>query len=385
MSYKIQLGEFKNVDSVNQDITVRLPLSTPKDVIMEYDIKNVLDVTAVYEAERQEVDNYRMYGEIEYISPLSYMITGYTQVVDFFTVYPLSAVTKNILTDFKFYLLAPETGYTALVTGSTGGTFQKDYEVISELDNFEIYNAGYSRSVYNEQQHAWNFNIDFDIKYRYDGLNFPLDKLFLYAEYQPQANGNGDLESMSGKTYDSAGNTIITPITVTTLTTGDTVIGDVIEWDKYRFTQETINEQEYYIRTPYSADTLALIWKYSPIIPITLRVFEEDLQRVNISGTSYEDVTSVPPYATQLDDEGNYVWRNLLDKGFLDPLTGVGVNYPFVNQRQYVFTNIIVAVKPDLTDGNTSTVFDEIKFGADRFISSEPNSDLDNIGKPCNT
>jgi len=323
------------------------------------------------------------------------MITGYTEVTDFFTVYPLSAITKNILTDFKFYLLAPSTGYTALVTGSTGGTFLKNYEVISELNNFEIYNAGYSRNIFNEQKHAWDFNVDFNIKYRYDGLNFPLDKLFLYAQYQPQLNGNGDMESISGKTYDYTGGTILTGITSwvtgTTITTGDSVTGDIILWDKHRFTQETITEQEYYIRTPYSGDTSALIWKYNPIIPITLRVFEEELQRGSISGTSYEEVTSIPPYATKIDNNGNYVWRNLLDKGFFDPLTGNGVNYPFVNQRQYVFTNIIVAVKPyideDSVDGdiiNTTTVFDEIKFGADTFISSQPNSNLNNIGKPCN-
>jgi len=384
---KIQLSQFKNVDATNQDTYMNISLEIDKENIMEYDIRSIVDVTQVYEDERQFVDTYRFYGEVEYLSPLNAMITGYTDVTDFFTIFPASADTKSVLTDFKFYLLAPTTAFTALVTGSTGGTLQKDYEVISELNWFEIYQAGYSTNVYGELQYGWDFNKDFNVKDRYDGLNFPITELYLYAQYQPQVNGSGDTESISGKTYDSTGGTVITDITAwvtgTTLTTGDTVTGDVIEWNKQLFTQEIINEQEYYISTPYSGNTERLIWRYSPIIPLDLRVFGDVLQRGNVSGTSYEDVVSIPVYATQIDDEGNYVWRELQDKGFVDPLTNIGISYPFVNKRHYVFSNIILAVKPDLDDANTASVFEEISFAADTFISSQPNSDLDNIGKPC--
>jgi hypothetical protein len=385
MEEQIQLPRLKNITETDKEIYMKTSLSSNYSNILEYDVRNVLDVTQVYETERQYVDTFRIYGEIEYLSPLNKMITGYTQLTDFFTIFLPSAITKNILTDFKFYLLAPTTAYTALITGSTGGTFLKNYEVLSELKNFEIYNAGYSTNVYGEQQYAWNFNKDFNIKGRLDGNNFPLTELYLFAQYQPQLNGNGDAESMSGKTYDNSGNTIITGITVSTLTTGDTVIGDVIVWNKYSFTQETINEQEYYISTPYSGNTERLIWKYDPIIPITIKVFEDNIERVNISGTSYEDIISVPYYATKIDEEGNYLWRNLQDKGFVDPLTGEGVNYPFVNKIHYVFNVIVLAVKPNLDDSHTATVFDEILFDADTFISSQPNSNLNNAGKPCNS
>jgi len=381
---QIQLSQFKNVDGTNVDVYSKFSLDLNEAEIIEYDVRNIVDVTELYETERQFVNTYRLYGEIEYLSPLNKMITGYTQVEDFFTIFPISAITKTILTDFKFYLVAPSTAYTGLITGSTGGTYLKNYEVLSELDNFEIYKAGYSKNVYGEQQYGWDFNQDFNIQDRYDGLNFPLTNLYLYAQYQPQSNGDGDPESMSGITYDSSGNTGLTAITVTTLSGGSIVEGDVINWDKLQFTQQNITEQEYYISTPYSADTERLIWKYSPLIPIEIRVFEDDLQQVNISGTSYEDITSVPDYATQIDDDGNYVWRNLQDKGFFDPLTGDGVSYPFVNQKHYVFNNIILAVKPDLSDSNTASVFNEIVFSDDTFISNQPNSNLNNIGKPCN-
>ena len=384
MDEKIRLSQFDNVDATNQDMYQSMGLSVNEEEIIEFDIRNVLDVTAVYEAERQLSNVYRLYGEAEYLSPLNAMITGYTQQTDFFTTFPRSADTKSILTDFKFYLLAPTTAYTALITGDTGGTYIKDYEVISEIDNLEIYNAGYSVNVFGEQQHTWDFNLDFDLFERYDGLGFPLTHLYLYAQYQTQNNGDGDPESLSGKTYDSSGNPSTGLTASTTLTIGDVVTGDVIEWNKYLYTQETLTEQEYYISTPYSGNTLALIWRYSPIIPIEIRVFEDNVQRTNISGTSYEETTSIPPFATKVDDEGNYVWRLLQDIGFVDPLTKIGVNYPFINKRHYVFNNIVIPVKPNLDDANTALVFEEITFDPNQFISSQPNSDIENVGKLCN-
>lgn len=383
---KILLNKFRNVNAVNEDLSMKMSLLNDREQIIEYDITNVLNVTQVYEIERQDVDTYRFYGKIEYLSPINNMITTYDNVKDFFTIFSSSATTKSILSDFKFYLLAPTTAYTELISGTTGGTYIKNYEVLSEINKFEIYRAGYSLNLFDETQYIWDFNMDFNIKNRYDGLNFPLTELYLYAQYQPQINGSGETETMSGKTYDLSGNTIIGAISATTLTTGNTVVGDVIKWDKFQFSQETINSQEYYITTYCNSGgtNIGIVWKYSPIIPITIRNFEDNIERVNISGTSYENIILIPPYATKIDNEGNYLWRNLQDKGFIDPLTGEGTSYPFVNQRHYVFKNIVLAVKPDLNNLITRQVFNEILFIDDTFISARPNSNLNQIGKPCN-
>jgi len=385
MEDKIQLGLFKNINSINQDLNIPLPLSSSKNLLIEYDINNVLDISQVFDEERQDTDVYRLYGKIEYLSPLNKIIKNYNAIEDFFTILSPSttAETKTIITDFKFYLVASTTAYTALITGNTGGTFIKNYQVISNLNNFEIYNAGFSTNVFGEQEYAWNFNTDFNLENRYDGLNFPLTELYLYCEYQSQENNSGNYETMEYKTYDSFGNTVIAKFNSIPLVSGNTLTGDIIIWDKYQFTQQTINQQEFYIYTPYSSNTLTLKWKYYPFIPITIRVFDDSIQTANISGTSYENIIKVPTYATKIDNDGNYVWRNLLDRGFLDPLTAAGVNYPFVNQKQYVFNNIILIIKPDFTDDNTASVFNQISYAEDTFISSQPNSNLTDIGKPC--
>ena len=140
---------------------------------------------------------------------------------------------------------------------------------------------------------------------------------------------------------------------------------------------------EYEIDTPYGGSSDILRWIYKPFIPITIRVFSDDLERINTGSTSVEEVDLIPFYATPIDDEGNVVWRNLLDKGFIDPLTNIGVNFPFINNRHYVFQNLIVSIQPQLNHPNTANVFNQILFNNNELISSQPSSQLDNINDKC--
>ena len=392
---KIKLGEFQNVDGVNVDNSLKLYFDSSKKQLLEYDIQNVLDVTQVFDDERQNTDTYRIHGEVEYLSILNNIVTGYTGITDFFSLPALSATTKNVLNDFKFYIVKPlspsgttlndgistSTGYTEFIVDER---YRRDYEVLTELIDFEIYKAGYSTNVYEEQQYAFSIAKDIDVINDVDGLNFPLTELYVYAEYQPNINGLGDPETISKKVYNSTGGTdSYASFTAVTLNVGDIIEGDIVNYSKNTFEQSDFNLMEYRINTPYSTLALSLEWEYNPFIPITIRVFSDDLQRVNTGSTSVEDVDQVPVYATSVDTEGNVVWRDLLDKGFFDPLTEEGVNYPFINNKHYIFENVIVSVQPNLDDSNTAAVFDEIKFAANEFVSSEPSSSLTNINEKC--
>ena len=51
---EIQLGSEKNVTSVNVDNNVNIELSNNVSEIMEYDIRNVLSATEVFDVEREE-------------------------------------------------------------------------------------------------------------------------------------------------------------------------------------------------------------------------------------------------------------------------------------------------------------------------------------------
>ena len=93
---KIQLGENKHVKSINVDTSIKLELELNTNLNIEYDLKNILDVTRIFDDERQEVTKYRIHGEFEYFSILNGLYKEYTELEYFFTTLPLSAETKTI-------------------------------------------------------------------------------------------------------------------------------------------------------------------------------------------------------------------------------------------------------------------------------------------------
>jgi hypothetical protein len=155
---KYQLNEFRNINAVNTDFNRKIQLDSNKKVIAEYDIKNVLDVADVFENERQATDVYRVYGSIEYLSLFNNISTGYTSFLDFFEPYIGTGVTKNIYNDFKFYLVKPYGVYDNTISGQTGFTkldnnlYIKNFEVITKLENFELYNAGFDKNLFSDQR-----------------------------------------------------------------------------------------------------------------------------------------------------------------------------------------------------------------------------------------
>ena len=102
-------------------------------------------------------------------------------------------------------------------------------------------------------------------------------------------------------------------------------------------------------------------------------------------------VKIIPDYAKLLTSEGRYVWREINPQGYIEPLTGVGVNYPFFNKRRYLFSPIILDVLPNLTtnstlkDPNTINVFNEMSFSknATSVEDTPTKDDLNNLDKPC--
>ena len=125
-----------------------------------------------------------------------------------------------------------------------------------------------------------------------------------------------------------------------------------------------------------------LQWKYNPFIPIRLRYFGSSLNQANTGTTSYAQALSIPYYATSIGN-GNYVWKDILPQGYIDPITNLGVDYPFVNKKRYLFSTIILDIVPNLNDPYTLGIFSEINFDLPTILNTKPNSDLNNIGKPC--
>lgn len=389
---EILLNSLKNVHSVNVDNYEKFELTRNVGVINEYDIRNILSATEIFDAEREANPVYRIYGKIEYMSLLNGLKLNYTQFSDFFN--PQITNNKNLLNSFNFYLVRPAvSGYTQILSGGSTILWQRFFQVMATPNDFEIFPAGFSNNVYGEQAYAFNFNKDFDVSGLLDNFGFPLTELFLYPQYIPSTTPN-PIETLSGTTWSPTGAPIPFSFAPIALNVGDYVqstfgvkIGDLIEYAKENFLQLPLTPQTFKILTPYkdiNNNNQRLVWKYNPFISLQLRYFSSDLNQVNTGSTTYDQTTSIPYYATKIDNFGNFVWRDILPQGYFDATTNLGVDYPFVNKKRYLFSNIILDITPDLNDPTTLTAFAEVWYS--RFatkLTVTPISDINNIGKPC--
>jgi len=411
---EILLNSQKNIASVNVDTYDKIELSNTVSEIMEYDVNEALNSTEVFDAEREANPIYRIYGRIEYLSLLNGIKTGYPTgykyIEDFFNP-QYTGNSKNIFNSFKFYLVKPATGYTQIFNGSTGTThYIRYFEVIATPNDFELYLAGFANNVYGEQTYAFSFKKDFDVSQYFDNFGFPITELFLYAQYVLDKNGSNFWETMKyTKQWTSGGivdRDIFSP--PISLNIGDHIktatgakIGDLIDYQKSEFIQTQVSGQTIYIETPYLYKWVivhnppplpdifvyfprTLIWKFNPLIPLRLRYLANELNSANTGSTSYDVVSSIPSYATKIDNDGNYVWREIVPQGYTEPLTGLGVDYPFLNKRRYLFATIILSVMPDLTDNQTLLEFQQIWYSRNAVNKDiTPQGDLNNIEKPC--
>lgn len=393
--HQILLGFNKNVNSVNVDTHVRIELTNKTDELLEYNINNSLSASDVFDAEREASEIYRIYGRIEYLSLLNNLKnTGdLPTITDFFIPYypankDLVDTSKTILNSFNFYLLKPSiTGYTNMTISGDSTYYIRDFDIIATPDTFDIYPAAFSNNLFNEQSYSFNFNVDINIEnyianitednYN-NGRGFPVTELYLFAEYIPT-----NFITKKYTTWSTGGTeTIVDYNTGTTKT-----YSDVIKYDKENFIIETHFNQTHYIRTLTNTGT-TLEWKYNPLTPITLRVFNDSISTANINDVSYEETSKIPYYALiendlPLEDNGTRIWRDILPQGYIDPISNVGVNYPFINNRRYLFTSIILDIVPNLNDATTNGIFQNINFYNPNTAYLQPTTDLNNIGKQC--
>ena len=376
----IQLNSLKNIKSTNVDNINKIPILTKASLLTDYDAKSIINVTEVFDAEREANEVYRIHGRIEYMSILNGLMSDYHEAIDFFL--PTSR-DRNLKNSFSFYLLRP-LELTKIVGGDN---YIRTFEVIATPSNFELLDAGYSNNVYGEQVYSFCFNEDFDVSQYFDSLGFPVTELFLYVMPTRYFNLHDEPEQL----FSYGWNNTNTPTKVIVseffhgLTVGNHIYGDVISYDKKNFIQTVVSGQTYFLLTTITGHNGVpdeLWWKFNPFIPLRLRYFSSDLQYGNTDSTSYDIVQSIPNYATQLDGN-NYVWRNILPQGYYDPITDLGIDCPFINKKRYSFTPIIFDVIPDLSDAFTLEIFNDIKYDDPNILNENPKNNLNEIGKPC--
>jgi len=282
---EILLGSKKNINAVNVNNYGIIELTNNVSKLTEFTVNDVVNSTEVFDAEREANQVYRIYGRIEYLSLLNGLKTNYSKLEDFFNS-QLTGNIKNLKNSFKFYIVAPHSGVTYSHISGTD-KYERSFLVLTNENDIEIYNAGFTNNVYGEQVYAFSFKVDFDVSEYYDKLGFPLTELFLYVQYIKATN-----EKLYYTTWSTSnGLPTKTELTTKTLIMGDDVknafginIMDIIEYIPEEYLQTQVSGQTFFIRTPYiDGSTKYLEWSYNPFIPFRLRYLDSVVSRAKLS------------------------------------------------------------------------------------------------------
>lgn len=76
----------------------------------------------------------------------------------------------------------------------------------------------------------------------------------------------------------------------------------------------------------------------------------------------------------------NYLWRDLLDIGYIEPNSGLGVDYPFINNKHYLFNYNKLFIVPDMNDLDTNDFFCKFNF---QTSNNHVNNNTDFTGDNC--
>ncbi|MFW6242811.1 MAG: hypothetical protein ACOC2W_01495 [bacterium] len=378
---KILLNSSRNVNEVNIDSFTKIDLKNNVSNINEYNVYDVVNATNVFELERENTEIYRFYGQFEYFSLFNGLRFDYTDVSDFFDISNRNRSDgRDLLNTFDVYIVKPSVEY--IENDVDNNIYQRKFEIIATPDNIDIFPVGYSKNIFDEQKYGYVVNMDFDISEYRDYFGFPCTELFFYFVFKPETNGLGDEEVMHQKKYAPG---FFESMSYEQYNIGDIVEGDLIKYDLNNYSQSIESEHAYFIKTTcnYNGEETYIRWEYNPFIPIRLRYFSSEVNVMNTGTTVYDQAQSIPSYAKPVDDKGNYIWRDILPQGFIDPITNDGVDYPFVNKRRYLFGDYKIIIKPNMLDSSTSEIFNEIKFNEPTIINKKPITNIDNFNKPC--
>lgn len=129
---------------------------------------------------------------------------------------------------------------------------------------------------------------------------------------------------------------------------GDLIDGDFCEWNPYEQKERVVST--YYQKIKFNQNVFQTVaipstnspgYYYAPHNKMTIRVFSDYIETTNS-----EEVLFVPKYAFYSKSDAGFRWRDLYTYGFIDNL-GRGVDYPFLNNAQYPFSNVVFRLIPE--------------------------------------
>ena len=299
-------------------------------------------------------------------------------------------------------------------TDTTSSYYIRKHKIISEVNNNVLVKAGFENNIFGNikkfqsaaltpnntskiltkegaQSYTLTFNQDFDINPLLDNQKRPLTELYITVVFKgyfgwffgkPKPSGgfyglkqgyefNLPLDLVTPNTpnswweytnFDSDLNiplssyntTLGGPINFTyvdALTSGDTIDGEICEWNEYEqiervvsynYHKFTFNENVFDVLNTPSSNPYG--YYYKPHHEIPIRVFSDYLEEGDI-----KNIVGIPDYAYFSTTKNTFIWRDLYPFGFIDS-TGLGIDFPFMNGTHYPFKDIIFRIIPEGTN-----------------------------------
>jgi hypothetical protein len=301
-----------------------------------------------------------------------------------------------------------ETGvFKRLISKSNSGETMSTYyvrrnKILTNVNDSQLIKAGFEQNIFNSkiksepavltpnglartsvkegsQAYTLSFNDDIDITGIIDNQKRPLSELYfttiwkgyfgwtsplkkgyefnipLYnnvpSPWWNVANANSDSGLPTG-TYNSQTIPIQGPFTYQQdLNKGDIIDGDYCEYNGYDQTERVISNLNHkFTFNPllFTLDTIApqtnqFGYYYRPHNPIVIRRFSNYIEEGDAL-----TIVGVPNYSFYSNLSNSFRWRDLYPYGFIDA-DGIGVDYPFMNGKQYPFVNTIFRLIPEGT------------------------------------
>jgi hypothetical protein len=245
---------------------------------------------------------------------------------------------------------------TSIKEGSQSYTlsFNEDLDLLNLIDNQKRPVSELFYTIIWKGYFGW-MN---DLKLGY-GFNLPLDPVTkLPTSWWSSPNSDSNLSSSQYFNLAPYGtNPAGVPYQffyVNSLQSGDTIDGDLCEWNDYEQTERVISDMYHKLTFNQNNFSVSVFvddenyyypgYYYRPLHPITIRAFSDYIEE-----SESTNVEGIPNWSYFSENRNLFIWRDIYTYGYIDS-DGIGVDQPFLNGKHHPFKNIIFRLIPEGTN-----------------------------------
>lgn len=237
------------------------------------------------------------------------------------------------------------------IVNNTPSTYILRYfKKITKPNDIDFYYTSFSKTYFDDDVISFNTNSYIDLSEYRDYLGRPITEVYLSIVKNKTGSNNGfwgDLKSglntlVQNSNYDirqinDCSNTVIDLGVVNS--NDDIFLGDIIDYNSQDISERILCEVNHRFNSDNrNQNNYCEGYFYSPHKKIQIQYYSNYLE--------YSDpnipTVNIPYYA--LFSDGRYRWRDILSKGYFDEL-GRGVDYPYLNDINYVSSNVFLSLK----------------------------------------